>query len=131
MTEYKKYFFDQKELKMKLKRLLMLMEILHLSVHMLVIFLKSKSSSEGLDECEIRIRRDLNPTTWPGSRAQQNKNDVFLSRRDLLYVINKCRSPMPNLINLKECLGTELHKNKWLCKGQETLDQIMQAFNGD
>ena len=38
---------------------------------------------------------------------------------------------MPYLINLKECLGTELHKNKWLCKGQETLDQIMQAFNGE
>ena len=46
-------------------------------------------------------------------------------------MINKCRKPTPNLINLAKCLGTELHKNKWLCKEQDTLRQIMQALNGE
>ena len=27
--------------------------------------------------------------------------------------------------------GVELHKNKWLCKEQDTLGQIMQAVNGE
>ena len=55
----------------------------------------------------------------------------FLSRQGVSYVINKCRKPTPNLINLTKCLGIELYKNKWLCKEQETLRQIMQAFNGE
>ena len=55
----------------------------------------------------------------------------FLSRRGVLYVINKCRKLTPNLINLTKCRGIELYKNKWLCKEQETLRQIMQAFNGE
>ena len=46
-------------------------------------------------------------------------------------MINKCRKPTPNLINLTKCLGIELHKNKWLRKEQEDLGQIMQAFNGE
>ena len=49
--------------------------------------------------------------------------------RGVLYVINKCRKPTPHLINLTKCLEIELHKNKWLCKEQETLGHIMQAFN--
>ena len=32
---------------------------------------------------------------------------------------------------MKECLGIELHKNKWLSKEQDILTKIMQAFNGD
>ena len=48
-----------------------------------------------------------------------------------MHAINKCRKPIPNLINLAECLGTELHKNKWLCKDQDTLRQIMLAFNSE
>ena len=55
----------------------------------------------------------------------------FLSRGRLLYVINKYSKPTPNLINLAKCLGIELHKNKWLCKEQDTLRQIMQAFNSE
>ena len=38
---------------------------------------------------------------------------------------------MSDIINLAKCLGTKLHKNKWLCKEQDTLRQIMQAFNGE
>ena len=46
-------------------------------------------------------------------------------------MINKSRKPKTNLINLAKCLGIELHKNKWLCKEEDTLRQIMQAFNGE
>ena len=87
--------------------------------------------SEGLDKCEMRIRKDLIPTTWPGPKGLQNKTEVCLSKRGFLYVINKCRKPIPNLINLTKCLGTEFHKSKWLCQKQDTLSQIMQAFNGE
>ena len=48
-----------------------------------------------------------------------------------MYVINKCRKPIRKLINLTRCLGIELHKNKWLCKEQDTLSQIMQVFYGE
>ena len=44
-------------------------------------------------------------------------------------MINKCRKPTLNMVNLAKCLGNELHKNKWLCKEQDTLKQNMQAFN--
>ena len=46
-------------------------------------------------------------------------------------MINKSRKPTTNLINLAKCLGIELHKNKWLCKEEDTLRQIMQTFNGE
>ena len=45
--------------------------------------------------------------------------------------MNKFREPAPTLINLTKCLGIELHKNKWLCKEQDTLIQIMQTINGE
>ena len=35
------------------------------------------------------------------------------------------------MLNLTKCLEIELHKNKWLCKEQDTLRLIMQAFNGE
>ena len=40
-------------------------------------------------------------------------------------------SPLPNLINWTKCLAIELHKKEWLCKEQDTVRQIMQAFNGE
>ena len=46
-------------------------------------------------------------------------------------MINKRRKPTPNFINLTKYLGIELHKIKWLRKDQDTLRQIMQAFNGE
>ena len=48
----------------------------------------------------------------PGDKDQQNKWDIFLSRRGFLYMINKCRKPTPNLINLTKCLEVELHKKQ-------------------
>ena len=87
----------------------------------------------GLDKCEMLARQELVPTytSWSGHKDQKNKWDIFLSVRGVLYVINKCRYPTPNLINLTKCLGIELHKNKYLCKEQDALGQIMQAFNGE
>ena len=95
-----------------------------------------RSSLNGLDKCEMRIRKDFNPTYqypigWPGPKDQQNKTDIFLSKQGLLHVINKCRKPTPNLINLTKCLRIELRKNKWLYKEQDTSSQIIQAFNAD
>ena len=78
-----------------------------------------------LNECAMSTRNAIRPRT----KDQENEWDIFLSRRGLLYVINKCRKPTPDLINLTGCLGTELYKNKWLCKEQDT--QIMQALNGE
>ena len=43
----------------------------------------------------------------------------------------KMQKTKPNLINLTKCHRIELHKSKWLCKEQDTLDQIMQALNGE
>ena len=86
-----------------------------------------RSSVCSLNECEMSTRNAIRL----GSKDQKNKWDIFLSRRDLLYVINKCRKPTPDMINLAKCFGTEFHKNKWLCKEQDTLRQIMQTFNGE
>ena len=66
-----------------------------------------------------------------GRKEQKNKWDIFSSRRGLLYVINKCRKPTPNFINLTKYLGIELHINKWLRKEQDTLRQMIQVFNGE
>ena len=79
----------------------------------------------------LQAEGGVQPYPWPGRKDQKNEWDIFLSRRGVLYVINKCRKPTPNLINLAKCLGTELHKNKWLSKEQDTLKKIMQAFNGE
>ena len=89
-----------------------------------------------LDKCEMLARKDIQsklnqPYPWPGRKDQKNEWDIFLSRPGALHVINRCRKPMPNLINLAGCLGTEFHKNKWLCKEQDALHQIMQAFKGE
>ena len=90
-------------------------------------YTRPRSSIRSLNECKMSTRNAIRP----GPKDQKNKWDIFLSRQGVLYVINKCRTPTPNLINLKECLGIELHKNKWLSKEQDILTKIMQAFNGD
>ena len=68
------------------------------------------TSVEGLDKCEMFTRNAIRS----GCKDQKNKWDIFLSRGGLLYVINICSKPTPNLINLAKCLRIELHKNKWL-----------------
>ena len=45
-------------------------------------------------------------------------------------MINKCRKPTHNLKALANFAGVELHKNKWLCKEQESILNIMTAFEG-
>ena len=92
------------------------------------------TSVEGLDKRKTRPRNDFNPTHTigsPGSKDQQNKTDIFLSKTGLLYVINKCRKATHNLKILAGLDGVELHKKKWLCKEQDTLRQIIQVFNGE
>ena len=90
-------------------------------------YTRPRSSIFSLSECEMSTRNAVRP----GHKDQKNKWDIFLLRRGLLYVINKCRKATPNLINLIKCLGIKLHKNKWLYKEQNTLSQIMQTFNDE
>ena len=45
-------------------------------------------------------------------------------------MINKCRKATHNLEILADFGGVELHKNKWLCKEQEFILNIMTAFEG-
>ena len=87
----------------------------------------------GLEKCEMLARKDIKAVMGglPGPKDQQNKTDIFLSKRGLLYVINKCRKPTHNLKILASFAGVELHKNKCLYKEQDTLGQIMQAFNNE
>ena len=70
-------------------------------------YTRPRSSIFSLSECEMSTRNAVRP----GHKDQKNKWDIFLLRRGLLYVINKCRKPTPNLINLTKCLGIELQKN--------------------
>ena len=82
-----------------------------------------RTSLNGLDKCEMRIRKDFNPTYqypigWPGSKDQQNKTDIFLSKQGLLHVINKCRKPTPNLINLTKCLKLSFAKTSGCTKSK-------------
>ena len=78
-------------------------------------------------------RKDLKAGAggWPGPKDQQSKTYIFVSKRVFLYVINKCRKPTHNLKKLAGFDEVELHKNKLLCKEQDTLRQIMQAFNSE
>ena len=89
-------------------------------------YTRLRSSIGALNECKMSTKNAIKS----GSKDQQKK-DIFLSRRGVLYVINKCRKPTPNLINLTKCLGIELHKNKWLCKEQEALGHMLLVFNGE
>ena len=48
----------------------------------------------GLDKCEIRVRKDIDPTYttasgWSGPKDQQKKSDKFLSAFGVMYVIVK------------------------------------------
>ena len=70
-------------------------------------YTRPRSSICSLNESEMSTRNAIRP----GPKDQKNKWVIFLSRRGLLHVINKCRKPTPNLINLTKCLGVELHKN--------------------
>ena len=45
-------------------------------------------------------------------------------------MINKSRKPSHNLKILADFAGVELHKNKWLCKEQESILNITTAFEG-
>ena len=58
-----------------------------------------------LNECKMFTRNAIKP-----GRKDQQKKDIFLSRRGVLYVINKCRKPTHNLINLTKHIGIELQE---------------------
>ena len=91
-------------------------------------------SVEGLDKREIRVRNDFDPAHATGSsgfKDQQNKTYIFLSKRGLLYLINKYIKPTHSLKILTDLAGVRLRKSKWLCKEQDTLRQIMKADNGE
>ena len=50
----------------------------------------------GLDKCEIRVRKDFEPTCttatgWSGPKDHQNKTDKFLSLFRIMYVIVKSK----------------------------------------
>ena len=50
----------------------------------------------GLDKCEIRVRKDFEPTystatRWSGPKDHQNKTDKFLSLFGIMYVIAKSK----------------------------------------
>ena len=90
-------------------------------------YTRLRSSNRALNECEMSTGNAIKPVP----KDQKNKWGTFLSRRVGLYVINKCRKPTLNLINLTKCLGIELHKNKWLCKEQEALGHMLLVFNGE
>ena len=46
-------------------------------------------------------------------------------------MINKCLKPSHNLRSLAEFVGVEPHKKKWLSKEQESILNIMTAFEGN
>ena len=53
-----------------------------------------EKSFVGLDKCEIRVRKDFDPsytttTGWSGPKNHQNKTDKFLSLFGVMYVIVK------------------------------------------
>ena len=80
-------------------------------------------SVEGLDKREIRVRNDFDPARATGSsgfKDQQNKPYIFLSKRGLLYLINKYIKPTHSLKILTDLAGVRLRKSKWLCKEQDT-----------
>ena len=86
-----------------------------------------------LDKSEICTRADFGTTysstsDWSGPKDQQNKMDVFLSKKGVSYVINKCRKPSHNLCSIADFFGVELHKNKRLSKEQKSILNIMTAF---
>ena len=90
------------------------------------------TSVEDLDRREIRAGNDFDSAHamgWSGPKDQQSKTDIFQSKRGLLHVINQCRKPTHNLKILAGLAGDELPKTKWLYKDQDTMRQIMQAFN--
>ena len=83
------------------------------------------TSLEGLDDCEQRSRYELK------MGSVQNKTDKFLSQQGLKYVINRSRKPARNLEILANFAGIELHQNKWLCKEQDSIQSIRDAFHGE
>ena len=92
-------------------------------------------SLSGLDKCKTRVRKTFRLTYhttvgWSRPKDHQNKTDIFLSKRSVLYVINKFRKPSHNLRSLAEFVEVELYKNKWLSKEQESILNIVTAFEG-
>ena len=70
--------------------------------------------------------RSMNP---PVEDTQDH--DIFLSEASVLYVLNKCRKSTNKLNALADILGVKIHKNKWLLKEQESLQNIMDVFKGE
>ena len=95
-----------------------------------------EKSLRALDERETSTRSEFDPTYtttrgWSGPKGEQNKTDKFLSKKGLLYVINKCKKPTSSLKKLAEFAGVELHENKWLFKEQESILSIIDVFKGE
>ena len=74
----------------------------------------------GLEKCEMLARKDIKAVMGglPGPKDQQNKTDIFLSKRGLLYVINKCRKPTHNLKIQPALLGLSFIKTSGSAKSK-------------
>ena len=79
-----------------------------------------RTSLNGLENSEMLARKDIKAGMggWPGPKHQQNKTDIFLSKRGLLYVINKCRKLTHNLKIQPALLGLSFIKTSGSAKSK-------------
>ena len=81
-----------------------------------------RTSLNGLENSEMLARKDIKAGMgggcWPGPTHQQNKTDIFLSKRGLLYVINKCRKPTHSLKIQPALLGLSFIKTSGSAKSK-------------
>ena len=158
MTIYKK-FFDQKELQIKVSSLLNISsassrpeEFSLKDIEMLVDSKEQnwfKRAHVGKFLGLVHIHRstarlaDENQKTRAflqaegGIRSKDSPredvqdHDIFLSEASVSCVLNKCTKPTNMLNALADILGVKIHKNKWLLKEQESLQNIMDVFKGE
>ena len=87
----------------------------------------------GLDKCEIRVRKDFDPTYttatgWSGPKDQQNKADKFLSVFGVMYVIVKSQKDKGKA--LKEHILKDIVPRGFDTKIEEVQGKHQEAITG-
>ena len=92
----------------------------------------STAKLPGQDEkiwASLRVEGGIHSTDPPREDAQDP--EIFLSEAGALYVLSKCRKSRNKLNALADILGVKIHKNKWLFKEQDSLQNIIDVLKGE
>ena len=97
----------------------------------IVSFHKSTAKLSEEDKRSLAFLQAEGGICMDPDREDALDHDIFFSEVGVLYELNRSRKSTSKLNVLADIFGVKIHKNKWLFKEQESLQDIMDVLKGE